>query len=154
MTFTPEGAIAPFTLTGRADRLDLTRDGALAVLDYKTGTVPKDKDVAAGWASQLQLEAAMALRGGFAGLSAAGVAELAYWKLSGGQEPGERMEVRGDAADLAQAAWDGLSQLIADYDDPARAYLSHPRPGREPRYADYRQLARHAEWVAASGEDP
>ena len=30
----------PFTLTGRADRIERRADGALAILDYKTGTPP------------------------------------------------------------------------------------------------------------------
>lgn len=150
--FTPADGHAPFTLTGRADRLDVTRTGGVALLDYKTGTVPQDKDVAAGWMSQLPLEAAMALRGAFAGVAATTVEAMAYWKLSGGEPAGESKPLKGDPGALAEAAWEGLLRLIAEYDDPARAYLSHPRPGREPRYADYRQLARHGEWAATIGE--
>ena len=32
---------ADFTLTGVADRIDILRDGAAAILDYKTGTPPR-----------------------------------------------------------------------------------------------------------------
>ena len=54
-----------FRLTGRADRIERRRDGGLAILDYKTGTPPSQKDVDAGLAPQLLLEAAMAEAGAF-----------------------------------------------------------------------------------------
>ena len=53
-----------FRLTGRADRIERRRDGGLAILDYKTGTPPSQKEVDAGLAPQLLLEAAMAAAGG------------------------------------------------------------------------------------------
>ncbi len=47
-----------------------------------------------------------------------------------------------------------LGALIDAFDDPARCYLSQPHPGRAPRFSDYAQLARVAEWAAADeGED-
>ncbi len=42
-----------FTLTGRADRIERRYDGGIAILDYKTGTPPSARDVAAGLAPQL-----------------------------------------------------------------------------------------------------
>ena len=41
-----------------------------------------------------------------------------------------------------------LRKLIAAFDDPARAYLAQPHPGRLPRFPQYGQLARVAEWRA------
>ena len=49
-----------FRLIGRADRIERRREGGLAILDYKTGTPPSQKEVDAGLAPQLLLEAAMA----------------------------------------------------------------------------------------------
>ena len=83
-------------------------------------------------------------------------AELIYWHLTGGFEPGElRSLFKGDAAAIAAAvaaARDALGALIDAYDDPARCYLSQPHPGRAPRFSDYAQLARVAEWASA-GDD-
>ncbi|MDX9859663.1 MAG: double-strand break repair protein AddB, partial [Rhodospirillales bacterium] len=56
-----------FRLTGRADRIDVTPAGELAIIDYKTGQVPSRKQVECGLAPQLSLEAAMAAAGAFAG---------------------------------------------------------------------------------------
>jgi ATP-dependent helicase/nuclease subunit B len=145
-----------FQLSGRADRIERRADGTLSILDYKTGTPPSQKDVDAGLAPQLLLEAAMAAAGAFGPELAGATAGLAYWHLTGGFEPGEvRSLFRGDAAAIAAAvqdARDSLAALIDIYDQPGRCYLSHPHPGRAPRFSDYVQLARVAEWAAAGEE--
>ncbi|MEF8763089.1 PD-(D/E)XK nuclease family protein, partial [Stenotrophomonas sp. A3_2] len=79
----------PFTLTGRADRIDMLADGTLALLDYKTGTVPPKAAVERGHAAQLTLEAAMAAEGGFGAALRGAATQLTYWKLSGGRKRGE-----------------------------------------------------------------
>ncbi len=140
----------PFELRGRADRIE-RRGDALSILDYKTGAPPTGTDVAQGWAPQLTLQAAMALRGAFGPELAGHVMELAYWHLSGGFVPGEVSDpFRSDAAkmqDAAELAWNSLCRRIAEYDDPDRAYLSQPHPGEAPRFSDYAQLARVGEWA-------
>ena len=78
-----------FELRGRADRIERRADGRLAILDYKTGRPPTPAEVAAGLAPQLVLEAAMVEAGGFGNERAGRVAELAYWHMSGGIEPGK-----------------------------------------------------------------
>ena len=45
-----------------------------------------------------------------------------------------------------------LCRLIDAYDVPDRCYLSQPQPGFAPRFSDYAQLARVAEWAAAGDE--
>ena len=145
-----------FELKGRADRIERRPDGRLALLDYKTGVAPKGADVEAGYAPQLPLEAAMAEAGAF-GEALAGVAgELAYWRLTGGYVPGEASRLfKGDAAAVAQGAAvarEALAALVARFDDPAQAYLSQPHPGAAPRFTDYAQLARVAEWSAVEDE--
>jgi ATP-dependent helicase/nuclease subunit B len=146
-----------FRLTGRADRIERYQDGTLAILDYKTGSPPSQKDVEAGLAPQLLLEAAMAAEGGF-GDALRGAAEaLIYWRLSGGLDPGEAMPLyKKNPADIQNAvleAKDRLGELIDAFDQPDRAYLSQPHPGLAPRFSDYGQLARVAEWSAAGDGD-
>jgi ATP-dependent helicase/nuclease subunit B len=146
-----------FTLTGRADRIEGREDRSFAILDYKTGTPPSQKDVDAGLAPQLLLEAAMAGAGAFGAELTGPVAELIYWHLTGGFQPGEvRLLFKGDTAAIAagvDAARRELGGLIDRYDDPQRCYLSRPNPGRAPRFSDYTQLARVAEWAAAGDGD-
>jgi ATP-dependent helicase/nuclease subunit B len=145
-----------FRLVGRADRIERRADGSLAILDYKTGLPPSDKDVEAGFRPQLPLEAAMAGAGAFGPDLAGPTTELVYWHLTGGFVPGEEKNLlRGDAARIAAAAAtarDRLAALVVAFDDPARPYLSQPHPGRVPRFSDYCQLARVAEWDLSGDE--
>ncbi|HET6238949.1 MAG TPA: double-strand break repair protein AddB [Acetobacteraceae bacterium] len=142
-----------FELIGRADRIERRIGFGLAILDYKTGTPPSQSEVDAGLAPQLLLEAAMAQAGAFGADLTAPVAELIYWHLSGGFDPGSSTSLfKGNAATIGAAVAEAaaaLTRLIDAFDDPARPYLSHPHPGRAPRFADYAQLARVAEWSAA-----
>jgi len=83
--------------------------------------------------------------------------ELTYWHLTGGFNAGEeRTLFKRDAAAIAAAVADArvaLCSLIDAYDAPDRCYLSQPQPGFAPRFSDYAQLARVAEWAAAGDED-
>jgi len=147
----------PFTLSGRADRIERRADGTLAILDYKTGAVPTTGQVEQGLAPQLPLEAAMAAAGVFGPELAGRTAELTYWHLSGGLDPGKETKLfRHDAertAAEAGTAERALIALIAAFDDPGRAYLSRPHPGAAPRFSDYAQLARVAEWAALEDDE-
>ena len=147
----------PFTLSGRADRIERRADGTLAILDYKTGAVPTSGQVELGLAPQLPLEAAMAAAGVFGPELEGRAAELTYWHLSGGFEPGKETKLfkhdPDETASEAVAAEGKLITLIAAFDDPARAYLSRPHPGAAPRFSDYTQLARVAEWAALEDDE-
>jgi ATP-dependent helicase/nuclease subunit B len=145
-----------FLLVGRADRIERRADGNLAILDYKTGLPPSDKDVESGFRPQLPLEAAMAADGAFGPELAGATAELVYWHLTGGFIPADQRTIfRTDPVRIAAAvatARDKLAALIVRFDDPARAYLSQPHPGHAPRFSDYAQLARVAEWDLSGDE--
>ena len=142
----------PFTLTGRADRIERRHDSSIAILDYKTGVPPSAKDVEAGLAPQLPLEAAMALDGAFGPDAAGDACELTYWHLTGGFLPGEVNTLfRGDQARIEAAvttAREKIAAVVAAFDNPDHPYLSQPHPGQAPRFSDYTQLARVAEWAA------
>jgi ATP-dependent helicase/nuclease subunit B len=149
----------PFTLSARADRIDVTQ-GGLVITDYKTGALPADARVNELAAPQLPLEAAIANapadEGGFEKVPKVPVAGLRYVRASGAEPPGEQHEVDcEDVGRLAAAALEGVSRLIARFDDAGTPY----RPMRRPRfsydYDDYAHLARVAEWSAtpAGGEE-
>lgn len=142
----------PFHLQARADRIDRLEDGTLALIDYKTGQPPGQKEVAAGYAPQLPLEAAIARLGGFADIGPAEVSQMLYWRLKGGAEGGEEKPAGDDPVRLAEEALDGLTALVAAFDDPATPYEARPHPDRAPRYSDVLHLARVQEW-ATIGED-
>ncbi len=149
--------VPDFVLKGRADRIERRRDGTLSVIDYKTGSVRSQKEVEDGRAPQLLLEAAMAEAGAFGAELRGVAAELAYWKLSGRADPGEVIPLfRRDPACIPEevrAAAERLRALIAEFDDPETRYLAQPHPGLAPKFSDFAQLARVAEWAAARDEE-
>jgi ATP-dependent helicase/nuclease subunit B len=144
----------PFVLRARADRIDELAGGGLAVIDFKTGAPPSKKEVAAGFAPQLPLEAAILARGGFEGVPEGDIRELAFWRLSGGREAGKVYPAADDPSGIAQEAYDGLRALVENFDDPATPYEARPRPKQAPKYSDYEHLARVREWANyGDGED-
>ena len=139
---------APFTLTARADRIDVWRDGGLTIIDYKTGTLPKKEDIELGFAPQLTLEAAMALAGAFGGVAGTEITELAHWKLSGNRDGGSIDRVKGDLMKLAEDAMAGLAGLVRDFSSDNAAYAATPDAAYAPAYDDYAHLARNTEWLS------
>ena len=136
-----------FELRGRADRLERRGDGSLAILDYKTGVPPTVERVVSGMAPQLPLEAAMAAAAAFGPAYAGPARELTFWHLTGSFHPGQSRSLSAEKTEAAiLAAQTRLDALIAAYAQPDRAYLSQPHPDHVPRFSDYAQLARVAEW--------
>lgn len=141
----------PFTLFAKADRIDLLAGGALRILDYKTGTPPRQGEIEHGFAPQLPLEGVIAADGGFPGVPAT-PAELEFWHLHGRGDGGDIKPVEGDVAKITALARDGLLGLIAAFDDPATGYAARPNPDMAPAYSDYLHLARVKEWAGDEDE--
>jgi ATP-dependent helicase/nuclease subunit B len=99
----------------------------------------------------------MAAGGGFGPEFRSATAELTYWQLTGGFEPGKATLLFNNKDAVRQAVIDealrGLENLIDQYDQPDRAYLARPHPAWTPRFSDYAQLARVAEWALAADEE-
>ena len=138
-----------FTLTASADRIEMLPGNAIVVADYKTGLAPSSKQVALGFSSQLTLEAAIALAGGFPGLKAASVESLMFIALRGGVIAGEEKTLKFDDMSAEQAALQAMSRFqkfVADFDAPDMPYLSKPHVLFETQEGDYDHLARVKEW--------
>ncbi len=143
-----------FTLTAKADRIEVLGDGAVAIVDYKTGTPPTAPQVMSGLSPQLTLEAAIALEGGFPGIAARTVEELVYVALKGAAVAGgeQILDLRQSSPDAEAAiAKAGLQKFVGQFDSPDTAYLSKPRVLLERYPGDYDHLARVKEW--SSGDD-
>ena len=137
----------PFTLTARADRLDVCEDGSVRVYDYKSGGFPNDRDVVRLKSPQLPLEAAIILHNGFAGIRSSDISKLAYISASGGEPAGlENVVKHDDIPGLAQDALLRLKALIAKFDKPDTPYAALRRQQFDYRYDDYAHLARVKEW--------
>lgn len=141
-----------FTLKGRADRIDLYPDGSAAILDYKTGRPPSQKQMATLLAPQLPLEGAMLLHGAFEGLASQEIRELLHIYLPGGEPAGKEEMFKGDATAIARLAYEKLASLIARYDDENYGYLSRAAMERRRDEGDYDHLARVREWTLLGDE--
>ncbi|MFO1154456.1 MAG: double-strand break repair protein AddB [Rhodospirillales bacterium] len=145
-----------FNLTAKADRIDRLGNGAFALIDYKTGGIPKAKELEQGFAPQLPLEAAIAISDGFPNLAATRggirIESLEFWRLCGNAAGGERRISKSDPMDIAETALAGLRDLVATFDRADTAYAARPRPSVAPRFSDYEHLARVKEWSAGPAE--
>jgi ATP-dependent helicase/nuclease subunit B len=142
-----------FTLTARADRIEVLRAGGAALIDYKSGSPPGTNEVQVGFAPQLTLEAAMLARGGFAGLVGVEAVSVLYFKL-GGVKGGEvrKLEFKGASfAEVVERHFAGLKNLLDQFADPSTPYLSRLYPKFAKRAGDYDHLARVKEWSATGG---
>ncbi|MCB1783050.1 MAG: double-strand break repair protein AddB [Alphaproteobacteria bacterium] len=143
----------PFTLHGRADRID-RRAGGYAVIDYKSGGSYSAGALRKGTLPQLPLEALILEKGRFSeegsgrSLSPGGSSYLGYWKVTGGQEPGKEVFVDQDVDTVVAAVEEALLDLIAAYRDPEMPFLCIPDAAQAPRFNDYAHLARLKEWAA------
>ncbi len=140
----------PFTITAKADRIDVLKNGQLAIFDYKTGAAPSKTEIENHYAVQMTLQAAMAAAGGFDDVAAAKVAELAYLSLSGRTPPG----VCHDAMTKPHLPRDAIamvSALVMSYRQKDRPYWSHIRPSPYPGHTAFDHLARLKEWQHEDG---
>jgi ATP-dependent helicase/nuclease subunit B len=150
-----------FTLTGKADRIDLIHaDGSCAVIDYKTGGTYAAKKMMNGQLPQLPLEALLIENGGFSssGLPSKPVSQIAYWVLKGGHEGGKIITLDGDGknsiTDAIANTRNGLIELIEAFLQPETPYICLPDAANMPRFNDYEHLSRFKEWGVAADAEP
>ncbi|MBB5514039.1 double-strand break repair protein AddB [Rubricella aquisinus] len=135
-----------FTLTAKADRIDLMEDGTLRILDYKASDPPSKKQIEV-FNKQLPLEAAIAAGTGFRGVGGSDVRALHIKGLKYDVEKGQLPE-RSLAVDpeTVQAVWAGLAKLIAAYDGDSSTWPARIRPQFIQYESDYDHLSRFGEW--------
>ena len=145
--------IAGVTLTGKFDRIDRLPDGAIAVIDYKTGKAPSSAAVREGFSLQLGLLGLIAERGGFTGISGA-ARGFEYWSLTKNGDSFGRATSPVDPAgkgdkvlpeDFTTLAARHFSAAAADWLTGDRAFEAKLHPEYAP-YAEYDQLMRRDEW--------
>ena len=152
----PGGA---FTVTAKADRIEvLSGDGAIAILDYKTGAAPSAKQVMTGLSPQLTLEAAIALERRVCRCFAARtVEELVYVALKGSSDCGRRAgagvpTARARTGRGGGSPWPACKNSSAQFDDAGHRPTS---PNLAFYWSDFKAttttLARVKEW--SSGDD-
>ena len=154
----PLGETDRLTIRARADRIETDGAGRAAIVDFKSGRVPTDREVAVGFSPQLTLEAAILLAGGFRDVPApAATPDLHYVKLGGrarllARELGPARDGRSVAA-LVEEHLAGLGRLARRFAVDGAGYLSRPYPQYALAYSPYDHLARVAEWSVQEDDE-
>lgn len=149
-----EIAGAPFTLSAIADRIELGHNGELSIIDFKTGSPPRDKVIRTGLEQQMPLQALIASQGGFEGVRGAKLSELVYVAFKAVPEisiVGTSMKPPMSATELRDEAEAGLKKLLTEWRSEEAVFLSAPRP-QMTGYGTYDRLARRPEWTNEEGE--
>ncbi len=141
-----------FMLTAKADRIEVGLDGMASVFDYKTGRTPTIKQVQAGFAPQITLEAAMIEAGAFEDIGAHRVIGGAYVGLKNGGKP---QPLKFDNATFEEVV--GLHRLellkmLSQFREPRTPYPSRPFVALVAHEGAYDHLARVKEWSRGGGE--
>jgi ATP-dependent helicase/nuclease subunit B len=144
---TGETVLGGLTVHGRVDRIDRLADGALAIVDYKTGAPPTQKAVDAGFALQLGLLGLIGRAGGFDGVKGDPEA-FEYWSLT--RHKGSFGKLTRPDKDMAPGEF--LDHAYRNFAEAAGKWLTGTEPFTaklNPAYApfgDYDQLMRLQEW--------
>lgn len=140
-----------FTLTAKADRIDIMSDGSARIIDYKTGTPPSMPQIKAGFAVQMPLQGLILRDGGFTAAGRAELADLVHVRVHGTRDGGAWTPVKPPLDELLEDTEAGLAQLINEYRDLQTPYLSRPRVQFLGYPGDYDHLARVPEWSTRDG---
>lgn len=144
----------PFTITARADRIDLGEDGGVRVYDYKTSSSAINTAMRRD-APQLALEGLLTKSNAFAGVPAAVPAAMSFILTAGGDDGGRCVPLKDDLATLVETAEKGLREHIRRFDQPETAYLpmTRARFADKSRFDPYAHLARSKEWSLEAGAE-
>lgn len=145
-----------FQLRGRADRIDVLKNGEVQIIDYKSGLKPTAA-MARTLAPQLALEGAIVMAGGFADIGKAIPKTLKYVRMRArGEFKTDIIETKSIDAQLRSTMkLEELEHLVKAYTNPDQGYLSRFAVELADNIiADYDHLARVREWsLGGENED-
>lgn len=134
-----------FTLTAKADRIDLDKYGQAYLFDYKTSDPPKPAQQKA-FDKQLLLEAAMLEKGGFENMGPVSVAKATYIGLAA--TPKEQDAPLNE--EPVAIVWARFEQLISAYLEPDTGFTARRAMFKDSDKSDYDPLSRFGEWDLTS----
>ena len=133
-------------LRAKADRLEQFGDGRVAIIDYKTGKIPSEREVASLRRPQILIEGLIARGGRFGQVTQSEIAELALWSLAG--RGGFDTTIADDLDACLDRLAAGIVRLLAWFDDPNNPYVAVAKIEFAQRRDGFDHLSRVAEWTA------
>ncbi|MFV0243873.1 MAG: double-strand break repair protein AddB [Qingshengfaniella sp.] len=138
-----------FTLTAKADRIDLADTGEIAIYDYKTGNPPSPQQQKT-FSKQLLLTAAIAESGGFRDIPPAPVLRAVYLGLGAAMKSSAVSLTNPPIADVPT----DLARLIAAWMDEDKGYTARLARQRDSFVEDFDHLSRVGEWDLSDEPSP
>ena len=141
-------ASGTFTLTTRADRINMRADGRVDIIDYKTGALPTTPMILNGSKPQLLLEALIALDNGFQHIDTRIINSIISVQLSGAAIAGNHRAIQNGISTKAAELLSRVTELIKSFDNEKTPYYFVPHNDFAPQYNEFEHLARMKEWLA------
>lgn len=129
------------TLTCKADRIDLTPDGATVIYDYKTGVVPSGPQQEK-FDKQLLLESAMVERGAFEELGKVPVRAAFFL----GVNPAMKISEAPLTKQPPDQVWTDFTALLTNWQRIDRGYTARMALFSKNDHSDFDHLSRFGEW--------
>lgn len=130
-----------FTLIARADRVDISPNNSLHIIDYKTGNLATNKAITSGKNLQLLLEGVIGKNGGYYFQKEhQNLEALTYLQLSGGEDPVEILDIDISDKRIIEQTEEYIEDLIKQYQDPSTSYYYTRK--KKLGYCEYAHLAR------------
>ncbi len=126
------------SLIARCDRVEYLPNGQVAIIDYKLGSPPSNKEVMSGFFPQLILQA-LAVEY----TTKKEISELAYWKLDYDKIKIIRLK---DYRLKMQEFQDNLPGFLSSYLRESTPFIASPYFDKFLRFNNYKQLERVEEW--------
>ena len=147
-----------YTITARADRIDVDRDGRALLLDYKTGGAPTLTQ-AERFSPQIAVMVLMLEAGAFEELGPVETGGAGYVEAvpsavpSRHLKPGSKLAFGDKLSEHVETARERLFAWLDEIARPDAPFLSQPRAFMKDAYGEYDHLARRGEWAAQEGEE-
>lgn len=120
-----------------ADRIEIDSSNCATILDYKTGSLPTQKDVMSGLSPQLLIEAMILKSGGFNIRNVRSIDKIVYVKIASSAPYIRIVEIDIDD-DLIENHLNGLKNLLSYYIKTS----NYNKEINMAKYNDYKHLAR------------
>lgn len=131
-----------FTLTGKADRIDLCADGTAVIYDCKSGSLPTAPQIKS-FEKQLPLEALVLAQGGFEGIGRLQTRKLGYIAV----KADARVDEHSFSAEETAQHFEELQRLMQHYLENGQAFHARARLFKVDDQSDYDHLSRYGEWA-------